>query len=80
MNKDYAIIFQKFEHEEVEYYLPTDVTEGIYLEKNNTFTAHNITLKHIIAGEDYGYCNRENITALINKYKYMPMFIAKKII
>ena len=80
MNKDYAIIFQKFEHEEVEYYLPIDVTEGIYLEKNNTFTAHNITLKHIIAGEDYGYCNRENITALINKYKYMPMFIAKKII
>lgn len=50
MNKDYAIIFQKFEHEEVEYYLPIDVTEGIYLEKNNTFTAHNITLKHIIAG------------------------------
>ena len=80
MNKDYAIIFQKFEHEEVEYYLPIDVTEGIYLEKNNTFTAHNITLKHIIAGEDYGYCNRENITALINKHKYMPMFIAKKII
>ena len=33
MNKDYAIIFQKFEHEEVEYYLPIDVTEGIYLEK-----------------------------------------------
>lgn len=80
MNKDYAIIFQKFEHEEVEYYLPIDVAEGIYLEKNNTFTAHNITLKHIIAGEDYGYCNRENITALINKHKYMPMFIAKKII
>lgn len=26
MNKDYAIIFQKFEHEEVEYYLPIDVT------------------------------------------------------
>lgn len=42
MNKDYAIIFQKFEHEEVEYYLPIDVTEGIYLEKNNTFTAYNI--------------------------------------
>ena len=80
MNKDYAIIFQKFEHEEVEYYLPIDVTEGIYLEKNNTFTAHNVTLKHIVAGEDYGYCNRENITALINKHKYMPMFIAKKII
>ena len=60
--------------------MPIDVTEGIYLEKNNTFTAHNITLKHIIAGEDYGYCNRENITALINKHKYMPMFIAKKII
>ena len=38
MNKDYAIIFQKFEHEEVEYYLPIDVAEGIYLEKNNTFT------------------------------------------
>ena len=78
MNKDYAIIFQKFEHEEVEYYLPIDVTEGIYLEKNNTFTAHNVTLKHIVSGEDYGYCNRENITALINKYKYMPMFISKK--
>lgn len=80
MNKDYAIIFQKFEHEEVEYYLPIDVAEGIYLEKNNTFTAHNVTLKHIVVGEDYGYCNRENITALINKHKYMPMFIAKKII
>ena len=80
MNKDYAIIFQKFEHEEVEYYLPIDVTEGIYLEKNNTFTAHNVTLKHIVAGEDYGYCNREALTALVNKHKYMPMFIAKKII
>lgn len=81
MIKDYAAIFQKVKEEnDITYYMPIDVAEGIYLEKNNTFTAHNVTLKHIVAGEDYGYCNRENITALINKHKYMPMFIAKKII
>lgn len=81
MIKDYAAIFQKVKEEnDITYYMPIDVAEGIYLEKNNTFTAHNVTLKHIIAGEDYGYCNREALTALINKHKYMPMFIAKKII
>lgn len=81
MIKDYAAIFQKVKEEnDITYYMPIDVTEGIYLEKNNTFTAHNVTLKHIIAGEDYGYCNREALTAIINKHKYMPMFIAKKII
>jgi len=81
MIKDYAAIFQKVKEEnDITYYMPIDVAEGIYLEKNNTFTAHNITLKHIIAGEDYGYCNREALTTLVNKHKYMPMFIAKKII
>ena len=81
MIKDYAAIFQKVKEENnITYYMPIDVTEGIYLEKNNTFTAHNITLKHIVAGEDYGYCNREALTALVNKHKYMPMFIAKRII
>lgn len=81
MIKDYAAIFQKVKEEnDITYYMPIDVAEGIYLEKNNTFTAHNVTLKHIIAGEDYGYCNREALTALVNKHKYMPMFIAKKII
>lgn len=81
MIKDYAAIFQKVKEEnDITYYMPIDVTEGIYLEKNNTFTAHNITLKHIVAGEDYGYCNREALTALVNKHKYMPMFIAKRII
>lgn len=81
MIKDYAAIFQKVKEEnDITYYMPIDVTEGIYLEKNNTFTAHNVTLKHIVAGEDYGYCNREALTALVNKHKYMPMFIAKKII
>ena len=81
MIKDYAAIFQKVKEENnITYYMPIDVTEGIYLEKNNTFTAHNITLKHIVAGEDYGYCNREALTALVNKHKYMPMFVAKRII
>lgn len=81
MIKDYAAIFQKVKEEnDITYYMPIDVTEGIYLEKNNTFTAHNITLKHIVAGEDYGYCNREALTALVNKHKYMPMFVAKRII
>lgn len=78
--KDYAIILKKIERDDVIYYVPIDVAEGIYLEKNNTFTAHNVTLKHIIAGEDYGYCNREKLTTIINKNKYMPMFMAKKII
>ena len=81
MIKDYAAIFKKVKEEnDITYYMPIDVAEGIYLEKNNTFTAHNVTLKHIVVGEDYGYCNREILTTLLNKHKYMPVFIANKII
>ena len=38
MIKDYAAIFQKVKEEnDITYYMPIDVAEGIYLEKNNTF-------------------------------------------
>ena len=70
MIKDYALIFKKIENEDGIIYIPIDLAEGIYLENNNTFTAHNVTLKHIIANEEYGYCNREVLTNIMNKYKY----------
>ena len=80
MKKDYAAIFQKIEQDDVTYYVPIDVAEGIYSERNNTFTAHNVALKHIIAGEDYGYCNREKLTEIVNKRKYLGLPITKKIL
>lgn len=80
MNKEYAVVAQKIIHEDIEYYVPIDVAEGIYSEKNNTFTAHNITLKHIVTGEEFGYALRDNVTELINKYKYIPKVISKKLI
>ena len=80
MKKDYAAIFQKIEQDDVTYYVPIDVAEGIYSERNNTFTAHNVALKHIIAGEDYGYCNREKLTEIVNKRKYLGLPITKNIL
>ena len=80
MKKDYAAIFQKIEQDDVTYYVPIDVAEGIYSERNNTFTAHNVALKHIIAGEDYGYCNREKLTEIVNKRKYLGLPITRKIL
>lgn len=80
MIKDYALIFKKIENEDGITYIPIDLAEGIYLEKNNTFTAHNVTLKHIIANEEYGYCNREELTKFMNKYKYMPLIVVRKIV
>lgn len=80
MVKDYALIFKKIENEDGIIYIPIDLAEGVYLEKNNTFTAHNVTLKHIIANEEYGYCNREVLTNLMNKYKYMTLIVARKIV
>ena len=80
MKKDYAAIFQKIEQDDVTYYVPIDVAEGIYSERNNTFTAHNVALKHIIAGEDYGYCDREKLTEIVNKRKYLGLPITKKIL
>lgn len=80
MKKDYAIIFQKLEHNDDVYYVPIDVAEGMYLENKNTFTAHNVTLKHIAYGEDYGYCFREKMTEFLNKNKYIPLKVARKLI
>ena len=80
MKKDYAAIFQKIEQDDVTYYVPIAVAEGIYSERNNTFTAHNVALKHIIAGEDYGYCNREKLTEIVNKRKYLGLPITRKIL
>ncbi|MGM9882027.1 MAG: hypothetical protein ACI31S_04215 [Bacilli bacterium] len=77
MLKDYAVIFRKVENDCRTVYVPIDLAEGIYLENNNTFTAYNVALKHIIANEEFGYCNREIITNIMNKYKYMPFMLAK---
>lgn len=80
MKKDYAIIFQRLEHNDNIFYIPIDVSEGIYLENKNTFTAHNVALKHIAYGEEYGYCFREKMTEFLNKNKYIPMKVARKLI